>query len=694
MSEATAKMPPNRDNPDIDQNLPGGGNDGDRAWLTLAEQAFRMSTDYLDANLRRQWERNISNLMGIHPQGSKYHGNDYRRRSRLFRPKTRAAERDFESAVAVAFFSSEDVANVSPENHSDDVEVASAEVGHYLLNYHLNKNVPWFKTVVGAAQDAWTYGIVWSEQSWKYKTRDDGTVIKDHPNVRIIPVENMRVDPACDWADPVDSSPYIIEIMPMYITDVIDKMTKKDDRTGAPEWTTLTPTQLQSTRRIEHEEDSTRMAREGRYKRDRMGNNHEVTAYDIVWIHKNIINVRGRDYFYFTAGTQYMLTQPVPLDEVYPDGRPYVLGNVVIDTHRVNPSSVANLSQDLQSQANSIVNQRIDNVELAMNARFLVDRGSGTDRGALSRSVPGGAILTDDMEGVRELKNSDVTRSSYEEQDRLNADFDDIAGSFSTSSVASNRSLNETVGGMNLMSQGSDALTEYQIRVFSETWYELVVRQVLKLIQRYETDERILKIAADKAKLFQKFGIDRVTDKMLAQELTTTISVGFNATNPQKRMEKLQLAVKTTEPYLLPGELNRRELSREVFGAAGYKDGLRFVNIPPEGEEQPQPPSDAQVKADMEMKILQMKLEDAEKDRKSKEIISEREMKTKATLAEKQAEIDLIKLASVENLTVEEIKTKYQINQDNIGNDERKVAIDLALKKKDKDYDPGQRLGG
>jgi hypothetical protein len=694
MVEVTATLPPKRDNPDIDQDLPGGANDGDRAWLTLAEQAFRMSTDYMDANLRRQWERNVSNLMGVHPQGSKYHGNDYRRRSRLFRPKTRAAERDFEAAIAVAFFSSHDVATVETEHANKPLEVAGAKVGHYLLNHHLTKTVPWFKTVVGAAQDAWTYGIVWSEQSWEYKKDHNGKVVKDHPTCRLIPVENMRVDSACNWVDPVGSSPYLIEILPMYITDVIDKMNQTDDRTGQSAWAKLTMGELQSARRIEHEDDSTRMAREGRFKRDRMDNNHEVTAYDIIWVHKNIIDVRGRDYFYYTAGTQYMLTQPVPLDEVYPDGRPYVLGNVVIDTHRVNPSSVANLSQDLQSQANSIANQRIDNVELAMNSRYLVDRASGTDREALKRSAPGVAVLTDDIDGVHELKFSDVTRSSYEEQDRLNMDFDDITGSFSTSSVGSNRQLNETVGGMNLMSQGSDVLTEFQIRVFTETWYELVVGQILKLIQRYETDQRVLALAAESAQLFQKFGVDQVTDKILTEGLSTTISVGFSATNPEKRSEKLRMALDTVGPYLRPGELDRAELSKEVFGAAGYRDGLRFVNIPPPGEEPPQQPSPEQIQAEAEMKMLEMTLADKEADRVSKQAIAELDLKTKTVISEHDMELQMIKMASQENMTVAQIKSKYQINKDNIANDERKVAIDVALKKQDKEYDPGQRLGG
>lgn len=668
--------------------------DSNQAWLTLAEQAFRMSTDYMNANLRHQWERNVSNLMGQHPKGSKYLSSGYNRRSRLFRPKTRAAERDFEAAVAVAFFASQDVATVTPENPKDEVQVASADINHYLVNYHLTKKVPWFKTVIGAAQDSWTYGTVWSEQSWKYKTRKGGEeVVADHPCIRIIPPENMRVDSACDWLDPVGTSPYIIEIIPMYITDIVDRMSQPNMRTGEPEWKHVSMAQLQAARSTGQENDATRAAREGSTSQDRMDNQHNVTAYDIVWVHKNIIDVRGVDYIYYTVGTQYMLTNPEPLARAYPDGRPYVLGNVILDTHRVYPSSVGELSQDLQSQANSIVNQRIDNVELAMNARYLVDRGSRTDRESLKRSVPGGTIMTDDMAGVRELKSSDVTRSSYEEQDRLNVDFDDIAGNFSTSSVASNRKLNETVGGLDLLSQGSDALTEYQIRVFTETWYEPVVRQVLRLIQRYETDERRLAVAAEKAKIYQKFGVSKVTDELLIQDLTSTLSVGFAATNPQKRIERLMLATKTMEPYLKPGEMNRRELSKEIFGAAGYKDGTRFVDIP-EKTDQPEQPrqSPEQVKVEAQIKLAEMKIADNKAGRDVKLLLAEKERLLKTFLAQKDKEIELIRLAAQTGLTKEQLLAKAKIEEDKLKSKDREIAVNVAMKKEDRTYDPGQSL--
>lgn len=671
--------------------------DSNQAWLTLAEQAFRMSTDYMDANLRHQWERNVSNLMGKHPPGSKYQGKEYKRRSRLFRPKTRVAERDFEAAVAVAFFASEDVATVTAENPNDAVQVASADINHYLVNYYLTKKVPWFKNVIGAAQDSWTYGVVCSEQSWEYKTKKDAegkeTIVKDQPCVRIIPPENLRIDSACNWLDPIGSSPYLIELIPMYITDVIDRMTQPNLRTGAPEWKRLSEAQLQATCRLDQGSDGTRTARDGGTNQDRMDTPSAVTAYDIVWIHKNIINVRGTDYIYFTAGTNHMLTDPKPLVKTYPDGRPYVLGNVILDTHRVYPSSVGGLTQDLQAQANNIFNQRTDNVELAMNARYLIDRSSGTDKEALKHSAAGGVVQTDDIQGIKELRFSDVTRSSYEEQDRLNVDFDAIAGNFSTSSVASNRRLNETVGGMNLLSQGSDALTEYQIRVFTETWYEPVVRQLILLIQRYETDEHRLAIAGEKAKIYQKFGINKITDTLLMQDLTSTLSVGFAATNPQKRIERLMLATKTIEPYLKPGEMNRRELAKEVFGAAGYKDGTRFVDIPEKTDKPEQPQSSPeQIKVEAEIKLAQMKIEDNKAERASRLQLAEQERHLKTFLAQKEKEMELIRLAAQTGLTKEQLLTKAKIEENKLQAKDREIAVNVALKEQYKNYDPGQSL--
>ena len=63
----------------------------------------------------------------------------------------------------------------------------------------------------------------------------------------------------------------------------------------------------------------------------------------------------------------------------------------------------------------------------------------------------------------------------------LTVDFDELAGVFSTSSVQANRQLNETVGGMNLMAGSANSLTEFDLRVWVETWVEPALRQCVRL---------------------------------------------------------------------------------------------------------------------------------------------------------------------------------------------------------------------
>ena len=61
------------DDAPLNNNVPlSNGLDGETSpWLTLARQAYDSSTTYLDANYRRQWERNIKLFQSEHPSGSK-----------------------------------------------------------------------------------------------------------------------------------------------------------------------------------------------------------------------------------------------------------------------------------------------------------------------------------------------------------------------------------------------------------------------------------------------------------------------------------------------------------------------------------------------------------------------------------------------------------------------------------------------
>jgi len=137
-----------------------------------------------------------------------------------------------------------------------------------------------------------------------------------------------------------------------------------------------------------------------------------------------------------------------------------------------------------------------------------------------------------------------------------------------------------------MLSADANTLTEYQLRVFAETWAEPVLKQTVRMEQAYETDELIMAIAGDRAKALQRFGVDMVTDEMLQGTVTVNVNIGFGATNPQKRIEKLVMgmqAIAGLSPATMQG-LDAKEAVGEILGALGYKSAERF--FPKLGEEQ------------------------------------------------------------------------------------------------------------
>lgn len=547
--------------------------------LSLAREAYQASTSYFDASIRKQVEGDIRQFQGQHPNGSKYHSEAYRSRSRLFRPKTRSAVRKHEAIAAEAFFSTRDVLNVEAQDQSNDLQVAGADLMREIVQYRLSKTIPWFLTLMGAYQDAQTVGLVCSYQHWVFDKKKG----KDQPAVDLIAIENIRFDPGADWMDPVNTSPYFIQMIPMYVKDVRARMKAADDKTGEAKWKTLEESSL--LKAVRGYSDSTRLTRE-QGRTDSKENASNVTAYSIVWVHKNIVEHDGVDYCYYTLGDQELLSDPKPLTDQYWHGkRPYVVGYCVIETHKNYPAGPVRLTKDVQAEINDLANLRQDNLRLVLNKRYLVARGRQVDLRSLTKNVAGSVTLVNDIEkDVKELSFTDSTASSFREQENLNLDFDEASGNFSQSSVQSNRRMNETVGGLTLLTTDANQVSGYQLRTFVETWVEPVLRQLVLLEQHYETDEVVLALAGQRADIFQRFGADVSLDSMLNNELTLTVSVGMGATNPQEKVNRFLTAIRALKEILAGGELQQyglkvQEVAKEIFGNLGYRDGSRFMDM-------------------------------------------------------------------------------------------------------------------
>jgi hypothetical protein len=534
-------------------------------WLQLATNAYNKSTSYFDGFIRPMIEDDLRHFNGQHARESKYLTDSYKLKSKTFRPKTRTSIRKHEATAANAFFATTDVVNVEPVDDRNELHRAAASLYKELLQIRLTnttrKAIPWFQTCIGAYQESMTNGVVAAKIEWEINERKG----IDRPRAPLIPAENLRMDPASDWIDPVGSSPYLIYLIPMYIKDVKARM-------NAGKWQPCSEAQILSAKT--NANDSTRQVREGRV--DSKDQNGAVTDYTVVWVHEVIVEDEGEDVVFFTLGTEHLLTEPVPLRERYFHGqRPFIIGNCIIEAHKVYPSSFCRLTRSTQTEINDLANQRMENIKLVLNKRYSVKRNKQVDLRSLTRNIAASVTMVNDHDDIKIMDTPDVTASSYNEQDRLNLDYDDLAGGFSGSSVSSNRNLNETVGGMNLLSSSGNQVSDYQLRTFVETFVEPFMRLLIATEREYETDDEVLKMAALKA------GIAEISEALLQQDVILSVNVGMNNTNPQVQAERFiygLTGLAKFKPELIK-RLKDEDIVKELFGKLGYRDGGRFFDF-------------------------------------------------------------------------------------------------------------------
>lgn len=544
-------------------------------YLKLAQEAYEASTTFMDANLRPDIEYSLKAFRNEHSAGSKYLSEEYKSRSRIFSPKTRSIIRKNEAAAMQAAFSNREMVSIEPGNPNNAMSVASALAMKEIMDYRLSRTIPTFEIYLGGVQDAQTTGTVCSYQYWEYEKRGERK-IKDQPCIELRPIENIRLDAGASWLDPVNTSPYYCDIIPMYVCDVMGMMETEDDKTGKPKWKRYKEEVIAKAR--PDVMDSTRKARFG-VQQDPHDETSSIKSFDIVWVMRWFIkNSQGEDQTFYTLGTEELLTEAKPIDEVYFHGkRPYVIGYAILETHKAYKSSMPTLVRDIQRESTDIRNQRLDNVKFVLNKRWLVARGRQVDVQSLVRNVPGGVtLMTDPKTDIQESNWPDVTSSSYAEHDRLNAEFDDLAGNFSPSTKVANNAINDTLGGSKMAAAGAGLMTEYLIRTINETWWEKVLRQLALLEQYYETDDVVLAVCAEKAQLFPRFGISRITDMMLMNEVNVTVDMAMG--DPNQRLQKFLAATNAVNQIRMqpaPG-MNISEVTKEIYSNAGYRDGSRF----------------------------------------------------------------------------------------------------------------------
>lgn len=578
-------------------------------WDDRARDALEFSTTYLDQNYRRQWDDSLRAFNNMHPADSRYNTESFAKRSKLYVPKTRAVIRKNEAAAAAAFFSNMDRTAISATNQSDLRQRVSAELNQALLQYRLTKSIKWFHVVLGGCQDAQTMGACIWNPHWEYETRRDRDtrelkVKKDAPACPLIPLENMRFDPSAYWMDPLNTSPYLIELIPYYWCDVQERMERPDPKGRV--WKKVDGAAAVG----DQPDDSTRASRVAP-RIDPNTQQRLVSDYDIVWIHRHIHRWAGEDWEWYTIRSEIRLTDPAPLKETEFHGlRPYIMGLWLLEAHKALPTSVPMLVKPLADEANELRNSRLDAVKFHINPGFFAKRGRNVDLPALVRNVPGRVVLSDNpKEDVIQMEQRDLPQSAYVEEDRNSQAFGDLIGDFNPMTQIQQKRM-PAQRTMQMLSNPANLLTEYSLLTFCETGVRPLVEMLVLLEQHYETDRAILSIAGQKAKAYQRYGLDEITDELLDSELTVAVNVGMGATDPVAKLQRFisWVIAFANIAKLQPPGINLGEVWREGCALCGYQDGDRFSL-----GENPELAKLQQVIKALQMKLMEHKIKDRDK---------------------------------------------------------------------------------
>lgn len=626
--------------------------------LNFLAEAKRIGRTYQQTAALADWETSQAAYRSEHSGTSKYSKDQYKNRAKYFKPKTRAAVRKNLTATAHALFASKDVLVAEAENDSDPRAVANAALIKEIVDARFNSKamktgVPWLEVALGARMDCQIMSACCSKQTWTFKSRTrkvksqkdqpviiDGVpgidkatgepmmevvdveedvedVLLDKPEITLIPLEYVLLDPGTSWINPAQNSPTMVVIWPMHIDSVKEMMKEKK---GFTPWRQVSDDQLKASFYSEAEIMGLKAAREGSGTASQTrrataafgGDRNEICE---VW--ECFFKRNGCDYHCWCLKGQALLSDVAEVDQVYPahrGTRPYIIGTDVLEPHVLYKQSHVRSWKHSQDEINDFSNLRMDATRQSVFPTAKVKAGKNIDYKAVQRRDGQGIILVRDMDDVEWDRPPGPPPNVQNEVNLLQNDFDEIAGIFSQNSVQSNRQIGETVGGMQIISANANATSEFDLLCFIATWVEPVLSQIVYLEQYYEDDANMIAIAGKKAQLFTKFGVDQVTDELLESQISVSVDVKLGSSDPMQRLVKFKTTMDIAMPFLAQAtkegkaEVRYDEIFQEIFGQAGYRNGSeRFITYNPDGK----PPIDPQQMEQLQQQGQQLEQENS-----------------------------------------------------------------------------------
>lgn len=427
-------------------------------------------------------------------------------------------------------------------------------------------------------KSALMYGTAISKQGWKYKEKsvmqrkmveqeaeaDNGEIVKisvrtpvrttktiyDAPEMKNVPIESFFFDPAYSE---IDESPFAIH---EYFKELHEL------KAGAAEG------YYKNVDKISEEKQDGALKAKYDSAGILLGDMHQSVRIWEYWTDEWLVTIANK-------GTVIRVEE----NPYYYKSKPFVKWCCVVMPNEFYGKSMIETLMDLQSELNTIRNQRIDNVSLAINRMFLIQKGEGIDTTQLV-SRPNGFIEVDDVEkSIKEMVVSDVTASAYQDEEVIKNDMDVTSGVHNQDrGQAGDRRETATVA--TLLSSASSERFRMQVMLLEEDPITELGRQLAELNKQFLEDDTYILIQGED-------GVDSsvsISFDDIDAEFDIVASATSTDANVNKELRMGQL-IQLLPVALNNANVNQPELLRQMFKEFGFKNFESMIIAQPTTEE-------------------------------------------------------------------------------------------------------------
>jgi len=251
-------------------------------------------------------------------------------------------------------------------------------------------------------------------------------------------------------------------------------------------------------------------------------------------------------------------------------------------------------------EGSALRNARLDNANLAVNRMWLIDRSCGINpRSLYSRA--GGAILTNDINGIKALDVAEVPGSSYNELSQIDYDIQNATAQINSSQNASNlgRAFGRTATGVSYLQSNTNSRINLKVKLLENLLMKPLGKMFLMLNRQFLSNDQFIRVMNDTQNPFKVLpsdsfwgdydfsamgAVDRLSEEQQAQNF------GQNVVPFLESVEKFN-----------PGTINWNNLTKQYLKVFNFRDPYQLINPPQVQQQIQQQMQQAQMQQQMQL---------------------------------------------------------------------------------------------